>query len=294
VWLKDSSISPVDAGTYLRSMDIIKSLLEILSTGILSLDNIQKRLIDQDNNYRRLYLQEGEKVCIIALENLLALMAYAKRPLNNSSKQIPLLYLQVQLWQRELSGILRYFQKEPEFVWRHSLKKDEDRIALPMYFCRECGASGWISRRLATDDRYCSDIATINKAFMNREKEIMLLNIESKKHEAVDEYIDNYDKQAKYLEIIKKQAICFSVFVYNVQPGIVIDYATGDSHLEESDIISKVDPSCDYIINKKTMKFHLPSCDSVKDISDKNKWYFTGERQKLIDEGYTPCKNCNP
>ena len=190
VWLKDSSISPVDAGTYLRSMDIVRSLLEILSTGILSLDDIQKRLIDQDNNYRRLYLQEGEKVCIIALENLLALIAYAKRPLNNSSKQIPLLYLQVQLWQRELSGILRYFQKEPEFVWRHSLKKDEDRIALPMYFCRECGASGWISRRLATDDRYCSDIATINKAFMNREKEVMLLNIESKKHEAVDEYVN--------------------------------------------------------------------------------------------------------
>ena len=190
VWLKDSSISPVDAGTSLRSMDIVKSLLDILSTGILSLDDIQKRLIDQNNSYRKLYLQEGEKVCVIALENLLALIAYAKRPLNTTGKQIPLLYLQVQLWQRELSGILRYFQKEPEFTWRHSLKKDEDRIALPMYFCRECGASGWLSRRLATDDRYCSDIATINKAFMNREKEVVLLNIESKKHEAVDEYIN--------------------------------------------------------------------------------------------------------
>ena len=111
VWLKDSSISPIDAGISLRSMDIVKSLLEILSTGILSLDDIQKRLIDQNNNYRKLYLQEGEKVCIIALENLLALIAYAKRPLNTTGKQIPLLYLQVQLWQRELSGILRYFQK---------------------------------------------------------------------------------------------------------------------------------------------------------------------------------------
>lgn len=128
----------------------------------------------------------------------------------------------------------------------------------------------------------------------SRAAEEVTSEAETPSNEAVDEYIDNYDKQAKYLEIIKKQAICFSVFVYNVQPGIVIDYATGDSHLEESDIISKVDPSCDYIINKKTMKFHLPSCDSVKDISDKNKWYFTGERQKLIDEGYTPCKNCNP
>jgi len=190
VWLKDSSITPVDAGSALRSMGVVKSLLDILNAGILSLDEIQKKLIDQDVNYRRLYLQDGEKVCTLVLENLLALIAYAKRPLNKTTKLIPMLYLQIQLWQRELSGVLRYFQKEPEFTWRHSLNKDADRIALPMYFCRECGASGWITRKLATDDCYCSDISTINKAFMNRDKEVMLLNIESKKHEAIDEYVN--------------------------------------------------------------------------------------------------------
>lgn len=190
VWLKNSNISPVEAGTYLRSMSIIKSVLDILSQGILSLEDVQKKLIDQDVTFRRLYLNGGEKVCTIVIENLLALIAYSKRLLNSSGKLIPMLYLQVQLWQRELSGVLRYFQKEPEFTWRHSLKKDEDRVALPMYFCRECGASGWLSRRLATDDSYCSDISTINKAFMEREKEVVLLNIESKKHEAVDEYVN--------------------------------------------------------------------------------------------------------
>lgn len=188
VWLKNSSITPIDAGEYLRSMGIAKSLLSVLSDRILPVDEILKKLIDQDTNFRSLFLQEGEKVCHIALENLLALMAFAKRNVNN--RIIPMLYLQVQLWQRELSGILRYFQKEPEFIWRHSLNKDDDRIALPMYFCRECGASGWLTRRLATDDRYCSDISTINKAFMNRDKEVILLNIESKKHEAIEEYVN--------------------------------------------------------------------------------------------------------
>ena len=114
-------------------------------------------------------------------------MAYAKRPLSGT-KTVPMLYMQVQLWQRELSGILRYVQKEPEFVWRGSLKTDDDRVALPMYFCRDCGASGWISRRLATDDRYCSDIRTVNLAFANKEKEVVLLNTEMKRHEAVDDY----------------------------------------------------------------------------------------------------------
>lgn len=190
IWLKNPAISQIDAGNFLRNMGIVKSLLEILSKGILSLEDIQKKLIDQDVNYRRMYLQDGEKVCMIVLENLLALIAYAKRPIDDTGKLIPMLYLQVQLWQRELSGILRFFQKEPEFTWRHSLKNTDDRIALPMYFCRECGASGWLSRRLATDDSYCSDISTINKAFMDREKEVVLLNVESKKHEAVDEYVN--------------------------------------------------------------------------------------------------------
>ena len=109
VWLKNSNISPVEAGTYLRSMSIIKSVLDILSQGILSLEGVQKKLIDQDVTFRRLYLDGGDKVCSIVLENLLALITYSKRPLNNSEKLIPMLYLQVQLWQRELSGILRYF-----------------------------------------------------------------------------------------------------------------------------------------------------------------------------------------
>lgn len=30
--------------------------------------------------------------------------------------------------------------------------------------------------------------------------------------------------------------ICFNVFIYNSQPGIKIDYATGESYLIEKDI----------------------------------------------------------
>lgn len=29
------------------------------------------------------------------------------------------------------------------------------------------------------------------------------------------------------------EGVCFNVFVYNVQPGVIIDYATGDSRLDE-------------------------------------------------------------
>ena len=186
-WLRKSDATPVEAGQKLRRMGIVRDLLYVLKDGVLTLDELQNRLED-NADFRRLRQQYTDKTCGIAIENLLALIAYAKRPLSNS-KLIPMLYLQVQLWQRELSGVLRYVQKEPEFTWRGSIKADEERVALPMYFCRDCGASGWITRRLATDDRYCSDVRTVNMAFAEKDKDVLILNTEVKRHEAVDDYV---------------------------------------------------------------------------------------------------------
>lgn len=52
--------------------------------------------------------------------------------------------------------------------------------------------------------------------------------------------------------------------------------------------------NCDYIINTNTGKFHYTWCNSVKKMSEKNKWYYTGTRNSVISMGYVPCKNCNP
>ena len=92
--------------------------------------------------------------------------------------------------------------------------------------------------------------------------------------------------------------VCFNVFCYNVQPGIKINYATGDSAL----LLSPTDSSATqtfcynncYITNKNTKKFHHSYCSSVQDIKDKNKGIFNGERRELIELGFSPCKRCNP
>ncbi|MCH5212585.1 MAG: hypothetical protein J1G06_06200 [Oscillospiraceae bacterium] len=49
-----------------------------------------------------------------------------------------------------------------------------------------------------------------------------------------------------------------------------------------------------YILNMHTKKFHSPSCSSVNDMNEKNKRKFTGTRDKVIAQGYTPCKRCDP
>lgn len=50
----------------------------------------------------------------------------------------------------------------------------------------------------------------------------------------------------------------------------------------------------EYVLNTNSKKFHLPSCKSVKQMSDKNKGYFTGTRGEVIVKGYSPCGNCDP
>lgn len=89
--------------------------------------------------------------------------------------------------------------------------------------------------------------------------------------------------------------VLFCVYAYNVQPGIHIDYATGNSSLEPDTIPAGSTLSDNtYILNNNSKKFHLPSCSSVSDISDKYRQEYTGNRDELISEGYAPCKRCNP
>lgn len=123
--------------------------------------------------------------------------------------------------------------------------------------------------------------------------------------------------------------ICFCVYAYNVQPGITIDYATGDSWLSSEkgnsdsssggnsavsqsaadksgtqqaavqtesvkETSAPVSTGTEYILNTNTKKFHYPSCSSVKQMKVSNKKEYTGSRDDLIAQGYDPCKKCNP
>lgn len=120
------------------------------------------------------------------------------------------------------------------------------------------------------------------------------------------------------------EGICFCVFAYNVQPGIGIDYATGDNWAEssgtyqstaasvavetpapqpETDTTVQTSPELSapqesqgitYVLNTNTMKFHYPTCSSVDDMKEKNKQIYTGSREEVINMGYVPCKRCNP
>lgn len=115
----------------------------------------------------------------------------------------------------------------------------------------------------------------------------------------------------------KGAGVSYCVFAYNVQPGIEIDYATGESKLADgaqqeeqkpatvtpapSPELEKQEPAtgseasqADYILNTNTKKFHYPTCSSVKDMKEKNKQEFFGTRDEAISNGYSPCGRCKP
>ena len=110
------------------------------------------------------------------------------------------------------------------------------------------------------------------------------------------------------------KGICFNVFCYNVQPGIDIDYSTGESHVAQNaatdnkatdnkatdniDEKNKDNPdeyasdNMEFVINTNTKKFHIPTCSCVDDILPKNKKVESSTIAELEEKGYSPCKRC--
>ncbi len=87
------------------------------------------------------------------------------------------------------------------------------------------------------------------------------------------------------------EGVCFNVFCYNIQPGIEIDYATGDSRLADGAYAGE---EMSYVLNTGSGKFHDPDCPSIEDISEDNRQEYTGTREMLTAQGYEPCGRCKP
>lgn len=126
----------------------------------------------------------------------------------------------------------------------------------------------------------------------------------------------------------KGEGVLFCVFAYNVQPGVSIDYATGESSadgtivndtsaqeetkqststsVQQEETQQSTDTNVQqeetqqsaemqtYVLNTNTHKFHKPGCYSVEKIKPENYAEFTGTREEAVAYGYDPCKNCNP
>ena len=89
--------------------------------------------------------------------------------------------------------------------------------------------------------------------------------------------------------------------IYCVSDGKTVEFTV--SRNQNIDVFASVGPNSTqstlsteqtYVLNTNTKKFHDPNCRSVNQMKDKNKEYYTGSREELIERGYSPCGNCHP
>ena len=121
------------------------------------------------------------------------------------------------------------------------------------------------------------------------------------------------------------QGVSLNVYLRNTQPGVAIDYATGDNWADgtagedeqgtpsatagattpvpvstaaaadqTTGSLTTTPATVTYVVNTNTGKFHYPGCPSAAKIKDKNRMDTSETRDELIAQGYVPCKNCNP
>ena len=83
----------------------------------------------------------------------------------------------------------------------------------------------------------------------------------------------------------------FNVFCYNVQPGVEINYTTGENQAAQTTFDGE---ELDYVLNTASKKFHEPDCSGAQGISEENREEITCTREELIAKGYEACGSCKP
>lgn len=89
--------------------------------------------------------------------------------------------------------------------------------------------------------------------------------------------------------------------IYCTSDGSEVTFSYGEYHKDIETSSAEVEESQQpdtvaetYILNTNSLKFHRPDCSSASQISDANREEYTGTREELIEQGYTPCGYCKP
>lgn len=188
----------------LSSLKIVKDLVRVVNEGkgVHTFNLIVRNLSSVNKEFREEVPQWDEENQFSPKEHivlsLFALIAEAKQVDPQNGRKSPFLYTQTQLWIRELSGVLREMSETPKFTWKAS-ENSEERLSLPPWYCRECGASGWLGIKHDNKERFEKDIQDIYSKFFTNHKHIYFANRTSwfSIKDAVDggyEPDDNYHK----------------------------------------------------------------------------------------------------
>ncbi len=149
-----------------------RALIEVASERLFGVEALGRALAERDAAFGARDEADRRRL----LGSLLAMLSWAQHAQARDMVR-PLVSVQVQLWVREVRRLVREVALEPRFAWRD---EEPDRVkeplALPMYACRACGHSGWISVRNEIGGTLERDAGRIGRAAMQRDPDVIYLH----------------------------------------------------------------------------------------------------------------------
>ena len=182
LWQLPENLDSVNLGVELKKLKLVKDIIFFTSKKITKIDELLKLLADKNSEFRKMPEWDSMNDFNPREEILNSLLALISEARIDNNKKFPFLYLQVQIWIRELSGVLREISNQPKFTWRDKVGSMHDPKALPAYYCRECGASGWLGIKDDNKNHFFSDPNQVYEYFFSNHKNLYFINTSENKH----------------------------------------------------------------------------------------------------------------
>ena len=188
LWQLPENIDSYKLSKELKKLKIVKDISRACSDRIISAADLIAKVGDIHPEFKKLPLHESDgdfspKEEVIT--SILALIAEAK---SDKKGRFPFLFLQIQIWVREMSGLLREFNEVPKFTWRDKIAGKEENAALPPYFCRECGSSGWLTVKHDNRNQFEEDPLDVYEHYFTNHKNLYFTNTYEESHFGIDDY----------------------------------------------------------------------------------------------------------
>ena len=136
----DGNVDRVRLGDHVARHAVARRLIELASARIFTMEELDEALAEKAPEWAA---RRGDDRLVL-LDALLAMISWAEREAGKGTQ--PLLSVQVQVWVREVRRLVRGVDPEPTFAWRDEHPRTPPgQLWLPMYLCRTCGHSGWMS-----------------------------------------------------------------------------------------------------------------------------------------------------
>jgi DNA-entry nuclease len=90
----------------------------------------------------------------------------------------------------------------------------------------------------------------------------------------------------------KGEGICFNIYAYNVQPGIMIDYFNGESYLTDTEqrVSSKEQTLIELRGNSNSMIYHCPGQAAYEEMAGSKYLVIFHSEQEAVEAGYRKAK----